>query len=229
MTSEWTIDTLREHLSAVLAERDRAIDKLAAETIQRFRDADYATTAKFATTNEWRQTYGDIANTMMPRSEAEEKNKSLQAQVTAIQQAPFVSRPSLDLVETSFQREVITLRDRLTVLEADHRSTRDAFAEFKANADQRFNQVNEFRAAMGDQQKTFLPKAVWDSGHEMLRSTVEAQQLALVHHAGDDQRWQGELRNSIQSLHSRMIGATAAVAAIMAVVVALVAILRINA
>ena len=277
MVSEWTIDTLREHINIVLAERDRAIEKLATETGSRFHDANEwrqtvthlmgamvprsesenqwhgftarisntesdvkslsssvsdfkaSTTQRLEATNEWRQTYGDMVSTMMPRHESEEKFKLLQNQVSDIQQAPYVVRDSMDTLGANLQREIAQVKATLGEVVSDLRGARNGFAEFKAAADQRFHSVNEFRAAMNDQQKTYLPKATWDSGHEMLRSAVESQRLGLVQHSADDQRWQGELRNSIQSLQARMIGATAAVAAIMAVVVALVAILRINA
>ena len=218
MPSDWTIETLLEHIRVVADERQRALDLLATDIRTRFESQ-----------NEWRASLSDVVNTMMPRHESEQKFSMMQREVSAIQQAPFVSRSSLDLVEQSLRKEADTVHTTVVEMEAELRALRDSFFESKANTDQRFHQVNEFRAAMNDQQKTYLPKATWDSGHEMLRSAVEAQRLGLVEHIGDDQRWQGELRNSIQSLQARMIGATAAVAAIMAVVVALVAILRINA
>ena len=218
MASEWTIDTLLEHVRAVADERQQALALLATDINKRF-DA----------TNEWRQAYGDMLSTMMPRVESEGRLSRIQDQVGAIQQAPFVSRNALDLVEQSLRKEEDSTRTIVVAMEAELRSLRDSFFESKANTDQRFHQVNEFRSAMGDQQKTYLPAATWEAGHEMLRGAVEANRLSLVEHMGDDQRWQGDLRTQIQSLQARMIGATAAVAAIMAVVVALVAILRINA
>ena len=218
MASEWTIDTLLEHIRAVADERQQALALLASDINKRF-----------DTTNEWRQTYGDMLNTMLPRSEGEQRMSRLQEQVSAIQQAPFVSRNALDLVEGSLRKEIDATHTTVVGMESEVRSLRDSYFESKANTDQRFHQVNEFRSAMGDQQKTYLPAATWEAGHEMIRSAVEAQRIALLEHVGQDTQWQGELRSSIQSLQARMIGATAAVAAIMAVVVALVAILRINA
>ena len=60
MPSGWTVDTLREFIIAVLAERDRGVEKLASETTQRFRDA-----------NEWRETVTQMIANSVSRPEAE--------------------------------------------------------------------------------------------------------------------------------------------------------------
>ena len=138
--------------------------------------------------------------------------------------------------------EILRERDRGIVKLADETS-------------QRFRDANEWRETVGHMINTsvtraeaegqwrgfverlsalekggvYLTREAYDQGHEALRSAMDAQRLALSEHVGMDLQWQAELRSQIDSLRSRMIGATAAVAAIMAVVIALVAILRINA
>ena len=60
MPSGWTVETLREFVIAILAERDRGVEKLASETTQRFRDA-----------NEWRETVTQMIANSVSRPEAE--------------------------------------------------------------------------------------------------------------------------------------------------------------
>lgn len=160
-------------------------------------------TARFGATNQWRETLMDI-------------------------QSRNVSRATFDTALESLRREIDQSGKEITSITSDLRALRDTTADFKISTDQRFHQVNEFRAAMADQQKTYLPKQTWDTGHEFLRQQVEGARIGLTELEGKVQVWQAEIRESVSSLRSRMVGAVAAVSTVMAVVVALVALLKLN-
>lgn len=58
--SEWTVDTLREHVLALFGEKDRAVQKLETATEKRFEGV-----------NEFRAQLADQQRTLMPRQESE--------------------------------------------------------------------------------------------------------------------------------------------------------------
>jgi len=80
--SEWTVDTLREHVFAMFGEKDRAVQAalasqkelatMALENSNRaVAKAETATERRFEGVNEFRETLADQQRTLMPRAEAE--------------------------------------------------------------------------------------------------------------------------------------------------------------
>lgn len=69
----WTVDTLKEHVEALLREKDKAIAAALRAADEASAKAERATEKRFDAVNEFRQTLSDQAMTFMPRLEAEQR------------------------------------------------------------------------------------------------------------------------------------------------------------
>lgn len=86
--SEWTVDTVNEHLKAMIGEADRrneqrfaAQEKAVAAALQAAKEAvakaEIAAEKRFDSVNEFRAQLSDQAGTFMPRREAEQRADAL--------------------------------------------------------------------------------------------------------------------------------------------------------
>lgn len=80
--SEWTVDTLKEHLADLRADDQRALAAALASAEKANDKAETAQRAVNKTQNEFRGTLKDQASTLMPIKEAEAKFEDLQKQIT---------------------------------------------------------------------------------------------------------------------------------------------------
>ena len=100
MPSEWTIDTLLEHIRAIADERQRAINQLATDTNQRFRDA-----------NEWRETVSHMINSSIPRSEAEGQWRGFGDRIAALERGGvYLTREAYDQAHEALRTQIETNR-----------------------------------------------------------------------------------------------------------------------
>ena len=72
--SGWTVDTLREHVLAMMDERDRRYAERFAAQEKAVNVALEQTKTRFENVNEWRGTVTDLLNNAMPRPEAENRS-----------------------------------------------------------------------------------------------------------------------------------------------------------
>lgn len=93
--SEWTIDTLKEHIDTLLIERDKAVNAaLAAQeravaaalsaSDRAVQKAEFAAEKRFDGVNGFREALSDQANTLMPRTEAVSRIEALAKEVNAL-------------------------------------------------------------------------------------------------------------------------------------------------
>jgi len=67
--SQWTVDTLKEYFDAILVEKDKAITAALAAADRAAAKVETATTSRFDTVNEFRQTLTDQQATFVTRLE----------------------------------------------------------------------------------------------------------------------------------------------------------------
>jgi hypothetical protein len=67
--SEWTVDTLKAHIEALLAEKDKQIALALTSAEKAVTKAEAATERRFESVNEFRQTLSDQAGTFISRTE----------------------------------------------------------------------------------------------------------------------------------------------------------------
>ncbi len=67
--SKWTVDTLKAHIEALLAEKDKQIALALTSAEKAVTKAEAATERRFESVNEFRQTLSDQAGTFISRAE----------------------------------------------------------------------------------------------------------------------------------------------------------------
>jgi hypothetical protein len=93
MASEWTVETLKEHFTDLLAATDKrneqrfqAQEQQTSSTMLAAKEAvikaEAASEKRFDNTNEWRQAMSDRDNRLMPREEANSKFRAMEDKLT---------------------------------------------------------------------------------------------------------------------------------------------------
>lgn len=83
--SEWTVDTLKEHVLRLLDEKDRAIAAALSSAERANAKAEAATEKRFEGVNEFRAALADQQRTLMPRNEAEIRMSGTDTILAALQ------------------------------------------------------------------------------------------------------------------------------------------------
>jgi len=81
----WTLPTLYTHFSALLAAQEKAVNIAHNAADKAQAKADTASEKRFEGVNEFRQSLADYQRTLMPRSEAESRLKSIEDKVVSIE------------------------------------------------------------------------------------------------------------------------------------------------
>jgi len=144
MTAEWTVETLKEHLDALFEEHNHAHTRQHAA-------AEVVTTAANA---------------------AHEKQDALSKEHI---ETRFVEHERLTAQRFSAQEKAVTaaFSAQEKAISAALAAASTAVSKAETAAEKRFEGVNEFRAQLSDQQRTFIPRQEADAEFRAMRERIE--------------------------------------------------------
>jgi hypothetical protein len=102
MVSEWTVDTLKEHVDVRFAAAEKAVDAALASSKEAVVKAEKAAEKRFDAANEFRGQLSDQAATFMPRLESEQRMAQFVKDIDDLRQDRNVRRGHTSGVATSW-------------------------------------------------------------------------------------------------------------------------------